>query len=377
MSFVTLLHPEQETRVAAAELAQKCGLFTDNPALLNAPYGLRSSVPVSLFWGFVSALVGCSLNITRANIRGLLNLRDEFDFETLRLGILDFIFGFDICERIRSVVHFDSADSWNDFTIDCHNRAIVSGSGSGCWGAGALCPGVALQLSVDACVRRFSVGDCDCDWMPSSSGMSLFEAVFSGSTPRLNGANFESVCRFFWILGNWRVESVVGQLWGLSSNSISLLSVDALDAVLSAGSFDIDRCDLIFDALEKGGGACFCLLGHVGLGLVRPSMVSEFSFEFEVISRESVWGVLSASIWDFLFRTPPFKSLMVSEFPPLSGDFRGKSIELLWRKSRDGFTADAFHSLCDDHANTLTVITDTGGTVPEARLRFTQCFLPQ
>jgi hypothetical protein len=40
-----------------------------------------------------------------------------------------------------------------------------------------------------------------------------------------------------------------------------------------------------------------------------------------------------------------------------------KSIELLWRGSRDGFTAKAFHSRSDGHSNTLTIIADTGGNI--------------
>jgi uncharacterized coiled-coil protein SlyX len=54
-------------------------------------------------------------------------------------------------------------------------------------------------------------------------------------------------------------------------------------------------------------------------------------------------------------------SLIVREYPPLFEEFRMKSFNLLWRGSRDGFTADEFHRRCDGHANTLTLIlTQTG-----------------
>jgi hypothetical protein len=36
---------------------------------------------------------------------------------------------------------------------------------------------------------------------------------------------------------------------------------------------------------------------------------------------------------------------------------------VLWRGSRDGFTAKEFHRRCDGHANTLTLILDTDGNV--------------
>jgi hypothetical protein len=62
---------------------------------------------------------------------------------------------------------------------------------------------------------------------------------------------------------------------------------------------------------------------------------------------------------------PPagFASLIVSEFPALFAEFRGKRFTLLWRGSRDGFGARDFHGRCDGHANTLTFIEDTAGNI--------------
>jgi hypothetical protein len=58
-----------------------------------------------------------------------------------------------------------------------------------------------------------------------------------------------------------------------------------------------------------------------------------------------------------------FGSATVSEFPEVFGEFGGKNFALLWQGSRDGFAAQAFHSRCDGHANSLTVILDTDGNV--------------
>jgi hypothetical protein len=62
---------------------------------------------------------------------------------------------------------------------------------------------------------------------------------------------------------------------------------------------------------------------------------------------------------------PPSKldSLIVSDFPAIFTEFRGKQFKLLWRGSRDGFGASQFHGRCDGHANTLTVILDTEGNI--------------
>jgi outer membrane murein-binding lipoprotein Lpp len=52
---------------------------------------------------------------------------------------------------------------------------------------------------------------------------------------------------------------------------------------------------------------------------------------------------------------------IISKFPGIFSEFREKRFSLLWRGSRHGFSANAFHRQCDGHANTLTVILDTNG----------------
>ncbi len=44
-------------------------------------------------------------------------------------------------------------------------------------------------------------------------------------------------------------------------------------------------------------------------------------------------------------------------------EFEKKSFSLLWRGSRDGFDAAAFHRLCDGKSNTVTVIKNTNGFI--------------
>jgi hypothetical protein len=55
--------------------------------------------------------------------------------------------------------------------------------------------------------------------------------------------------------------------------------------------------------------------------------------------------------------------LIVPQSPPLFEAFRAKCFNLLWRGSRDRFTAQKFHLRCDGRANTLTLISDTDGTM--------------
>jgi hypothetical protein len=58
-----------------------------------------------------------------------------------------------------------------------------------------------------------------------------------------------------------------------------------------------------------------------------------------------------------------FDSAIVPQKPALFAEFGGKRFTLLWRGSRDGFGAKDFHRRCDGHANTLTLIEDTGWNI--------------
>jgi hypothetical protein len=58
-----------------------------------------------------------------------------------------------------------------------------------------------------------------------------------------------------------------------------------------------------------------------------------------------------------------WNSTVVPDFPTLFGDFKKKQFTLLCRGSRNGFGCWDFHSRCDGHPNTLTVILDTKGNI--------------
>jgi hypothetical protein len=60
---------------------------------------------------------------------------------------------------------------------------------------------------------------------------------------------------------------------------------------------------------------------------------------------------------------PRFDSAILRHFPVVFDHFRLKHFPLLYRGSRDGFDAAAFHKRCDGHANTIGLISDSGGSV--------------
>jgi hypothetical protein len=97
------------------------------------------------------------------------------------------------------------------------------------------------------------------------------------------------------------------------------------------------------------------LLRHIQWDFVSTAAITSLCKD----PTESVWLVVSARA----MTAPGFDSLIVSEFPPLFEEFRVKHFNLLWRGSRDGFTAQEFHRRCDGHANTLTIVMDTKGNI--------------
>jgi hypothetical protein len=78
MTSVTLVHPEETFTVPLLQTVNKCSLFQNNPALLDSPYRVQSSVSLSIFREFLSALEGKAIKITDTNFTGLQWLSAEF-----------------------------------------------------------------------------------------------------------------------------------------------------------------------------------------------------------------------------------------------------------------------------------------------------------
>jgi hypothetical protein len=145
-------------------------------------------------------------------------------------------------------------------------------------------------------------------------------------------------------------------------DSVSLLSVDAVDRLLSDFSFCIGSEDWLFEWIVSLGADYLPLLRHVQWD--RLSQPSGFETAVWAGPQESVWAGVPRLVQLLAFPAPAgFASLIVSQFPGLFAEFDGKRFALLWRGSRDGFGASDFHGRCDGHANTLTIIEDTKGNI--------------
>jgi hypothetical protein len=125
----------------------------------------------------------------------------------------------------------------------------------------------------------------------------------------------------------------------------------------------VDSEDALLHILFKLGHPP--LLRHIRWEFVSAAAIASLC-EDRALSHppESLWLTVSDRLAHPL--PPPAReiySLIVSEYPPLFEEFRAKRFNLLWRGSRDRFTAREFHRRCDGRANTLTLIEDTKGNV--------------
>jgi hypothetical protein len=98
-------------------------------------------------------------------------------------------------------------------------------------------------------------------------------------------------------------------------------------------------------------------LRHIQLCFLSEEGIS-FLTDHLKIPPESVWQCAVEVV-----APAKLESLIISDFPAIFAEFRGKQFQNLWRGGRDDFSASPFHARCDGHANTLTVILDTKANI--------------
>jgi hypothetical protein len=151
------------------------------------------------------------------------------------------------------------------------------------------------------------------------------------------------------------------------STDVSVFSFEALDSLLLNECISVKNEDSLLINILKLGSRYRDLLRHIQIEFLSEDGLSLLSEYFE-IPPESVWEFAVDGIRG-LFPPPLFDSRIISAIPEILAEFREKQFSVLWRGSRDGFGASAFHGGCDGHANTLTLILDTeenifGGFTP-------------
>jgi hypothetical protein len=214
----------------------------------------------------------------------------------------------------------------------------------------ALSPAVCQQLSVDACARTFALTDV--------SAVDSVRCLLSGDAVSIKGSR-TGLGRQLCSPG---LELVLAgtDRFDLDSVELSVFSVEALDEVLGLASFSIASEDALLERLLSLGDEYRPLVSRIEIEFLSAAGLATLAEQFAFAPD---W--VCCSILDYLLHSIPsgWNSAIVPGFPKLFEDFKRKQFTLLWRGSRDRFKAQAFHSRCDGHPNTLTVILDARGNI--------------
>jgi hypothetical protein len=180
------------------------------------------------------------------------------------------------------------------------------------------------------------------------------------------------------------ISVVASNFYQFSVPDFDQLSPEVLAAILSDSSLVVGNEDSVFEIVHRLASkdlSYFGLLEFVRFGFVSPETMQR-AVEFISSSFESLTFALWSSLRNRLSLSvappsqpdrvrpvPPIDSKIISTIPEIFSVLGDKTFRLLYRGSRDGFAANAFHGGCDGHPNPVTLISSTnecifGGYTP-------------
>jgi hypothetical protein len=376
-----LVHPRDTLKVPVRTLVMKCNRFAEDPRLLCAPYTVRAPVSVDDFRQFVLALEDKDVEVTNANFVGLSLLCDDFGFVSLSERLLTFRQSADFKEvailedsevRLRLSAQEERLLQ-RDHEFSALRRAQEST-------AAALVRLSRADVNVEqlaADVRALQ------SWRQSAAkAQNLLDQAMKTVTADVNTLNsaissqqkqtqerFETHERSL-KAADVRLSQVKADLDRLSGdlrNGLSALQRD--DALVSLRS----ELALQSQAQESTAASLTEVIvrlsrieaqfAHASPAQVSPPRVPETVRTTPPSAKDKPVRAPPIPKQSAAMPTPALGSAIVSDFPEIFAEFRGKHFSLLWRGGRDGFGGRDFHSRCDGHANTLTLIEDTKGNI--------------
>jgi hypothetical protein len=291
---------------------------------LIAPYRVQSSVSLSIFREFLSALEGNAINITDTNLTELDRLCKEFHFSELAVKL----------SKFRPSMSFKEGESED---ANARGRIAVLEEKVQHWEDEiAILQDKVTQLSTD--FWRL-VGEVSALRSASAGIQTLWEEVSALKThigQKLNDPIVEQLSMNFREL---RTEDLI-QKAEIAAMSLTVTpSQNQPPSPSPAVSLPITSTPSQKQALPPSPTASQSVPNQPPPPSPAPSRPSPQP------------------------PVPSFDSRIISDLPEIFAEFRKNQISLLWRGSRDGFEAQEFHRRCDGHANTLTVILDTEGNI--------------
>jgi hypothetical protein len=331
--------------------------LADDSGFASLPYHLKPCVSLSDFRELVSALDGTTVKVTNSNVNGLSQLCEELVFRDLAAQLSQFRSSSDfkkdaeaqIAIPITEINHSGTFFA-DGFMFTSENAIFECSVGQ----AIALSAAVREQLSVDACARTFALNDV----RAFASVRCLLSGDAVSMEPSRNGLG-RQLCS-----PGLELALAGTDCFDLDSVDLSVFSVEALDDVLDRASFSIASEDALLERLLSLGDDYRPLLIRIEIRFLSALGLAILAERFAFLPE-----CVCCSVLDGLLHRPPppppsrWNSAIVPNFPTLFEDFKERNFALLWRGSRDGFGARDFHSRCDGHANTLTVILDMRGNI--------------
>jgi archaellum component FlaC len=377
-SSVLLVHPAAQSSIPIRQAMAKCRLFERNPGLIVSPYTVRSSVPVATFHQFVSALEGLPVDITSANFAALFQLSDEFGFEDFAAKLSDFPGAIEANLRGR-IIQLEEKNHHHDRAIALLRRKFseLADERQNLVSEGCT-PGVEQrsieELSADVSALKAQISRLQRD--PIGQQLSIEVKELSAQVSSLKGQ----------IERGWSdpiVEELSGEVQELFTevSSINMQLLQGLrDPVAQQLSIEVRELQREVAALKTQMTQSVGASVSQEISRELSADVSSLKMQMAQVLREPIAEQVRREMRELQREVSALKtqvratttpvpagasidSRIISSFPEIFGEFRGKRFEILWRGSRDGFRAAEFHRRCDRHANTLTVILDTNGNI--------------
>jgi hypothetical protein len=170
---------------------------------------------------------------------------------------------------------------------------------------------------------------------------------------------------------------IASHFYEFSVSDFDRLSRSVLEAILSDPNLVVQDEDSLFEILYRRASddlSYFGLLEFVRFEFLCDDWMTR-AFDFISSSFES----LSFGIWSSLrtrltlpvsppsqtarFYLPAFDSKIIFSIPEIFSVFGRKRFRLLYRGSRDGFGTIDFHTRCNGHPNTVTLISSKNGCI--------------
>jgi hypothetical protein len=174
------------------------------------------------------------------------------------------------------------------------------------------------------------------------------------------------------------VEDCASKFNSYSTEELRNIPKQLLHSLLSSPSLAIESEDSLLQQLIDLGSEYFEYWCYLEIAFLSTEGISEFAkaFPFEEL-RSTHWEKIVdrlIGVCDETLRLHRFckiqklnesniDSKILSNIPTPLKQFESKKWTLLYRGSQDGFKSSNFHSKCDGHSNTVTVILTTKGFI--------------